>query len=329
MSLLEVEHLRVEFATEDGAVIAVKDVSFTLEAGEILALVGESGCGKSVTAMSIPRLLSGDDLTLGGSVRLNGVDLAALSERQMQEIRGKEISVVFQEPMTSLNPAYTVGHQIGEVLRRHEGLSRRQATARAIDLLELVGIPDPRRRVQSFPHQLSGGMRQRVMIAIAVACQPKVLLADEPTTALDVTVQAGVLDVIQNLRDSLGTAVILITHDLGVVADVADRVVVMYSGRRVEQAPVQAIFSRPQHPYTVGLLGALPARAVTQGGRRRLTEIPGMVPPPTSDPDECQFHSRCPRATSACTLERPPLGEVADGHLVACYHPGPGGHSAR
>lgn len=325
MTLLEVDNLRVEFRTEHGPAIAVKDVSFELGQAEILALVGESGCGKSVTAMSIPRLLSAGDTDISGAIRLDGVDLMSLPEKQLQQMRGKDLSVIFQEPMTSLNPAYTVGRQIGEVIQRHTSMSRRQVRERTVELLNLVGIADPRRRAAAFPHQLSGGMRQRVMIAMAVACEPKVLIADEPTTALDVTIQAGILDVIRDLRDELGTAVILITHDLGVVADIADRVVVMYAGRRVEQSDTQAIFTAPKHPYTAGLLGALPARAVHQDGRRRLAEIPGMVPPPTSDPDECQFQPRCPRASSACTEHRPDLDEMGEAHLVACHHPVPGG----
>ncbi|MFJ9034344.1 ABC transporter ATP-binding protein [Streptomyces sp. NPDC102274] len=324
MTVLEVSDLRVEYRTEDGPVIATKDVSFTLGRGEILALVGESGCGKTATAMAIPRLLDGGSATIGGSVVLDGVELTTLSEKRMQDIRGKDISVVFQEPMTSLNPSYTIGRQIGEVVRRHTGLSRAQVRERVVELLELVGIPDAAQRVRAYPHELSGGMRQRVMIATAVACDPKVLIADEPTTALDVTVQAGVLDIIRKLRDELGTAVILITHDLGVVADIADRVVVMYAGRHVEQSPTTALFDRPQHPYTLGLLDALPSRAVLRGARRRLTEIPGLVPPSTSDPDACQFAARCSRASSACTAARPPLEHVEDGHLVACYHPGRG-----
>jgi peptide/nickel transport system ATP-binding protein len=321
MSLLEVADLRVEFDTEDGTVIAVKDVSFDLEPGEIVALVGESGCGKSVTAMAIPRLLE-PGTRVGGRISLDGVDLATRSERDMQKVRGKEISVVFQEPMTSLNPAYTVGRQIAEVIKVHEGLPARAVRERVVELLDLVGIPDARNRVKAYPHELSGGMRQRVMIAIAVACNPKVLIADEPTTALDVTIQAAILDVIRRLRDTLGTAVVLITHDLGVVAEVADRVVVMYSGRRVEHAPTAELFARPQHPYTHGLLGALPGRAVERNGRRRLTEIPGLVPPPTSDPDECQFVARCPRATAECGAARPRFADVLPLHEVACYHPG-------
>jgi peptide/nickel transport system ATP-binding protein len=324
MPLLEVTDLRVQYQTEDGPVLAAKDVSFTLERGEILALVGESGCGKTATAMAIPRLLDGSTATIGGSIVLDGTDLTALPEKKMQEIRGKDISVVFQEPMTSLNPAYTVGRQIGEVIHRHTDLSRRQVRERVVELLELVGIPDARQRLGSYPHELSGGMRQRVMIATAVACDPKVLIADEPTTALDVTIQAAVLDIIRRLRRELGTAVVLITHDLGVVAEVADHVVVMYSGRHVEHSPTAAIFDAPQHPYTLGLLDALPARAALRGGRRRLTEIPGLVPPPTSDPDECQFAPRCARASTSCTAGRPALKSVAEDHLVACYHPGPG-----
>lgn len=325
MSVLAVEHLRVEFGTENGPVIAVKDVSFKLEKGEILSLVGESGCGKSTVAMSIPRLLGDSNVTLGGSVRLNGVDLSEFSEKRMQAVRGKEISVVFQEPMTSLNPAYTVGSQISEVLLRHEGLSRRAALARAVELLELVGIPDAQRRIAAFPHELSGGMRQRVMIAIAVACDPLVLIADEPTTALDVTIQAGVLDIFRRLRDNLGTSIVLITHDLGVVADIADRVAIMYAGRIVEMAPTVAIFAAPTHPYTRGLLGALPSRAVMQtDGRRRLTDIPGLVPSPSTDPDECQFAPRCASASGACTAARPAADLVAVGHSVSCYHPAVG-----
>jgi peptide/nickel transport system ATP-binding protein len=321
MTLLEVDHLRVTFDTEDGPVLAVKDMSFTLRAGEILALVGESGCGKSVTAMSVPGLLPTHGVRRAGAVRLAGRDLTTLTEHDLEAVRGKEISVVFQEPMTSLNPAYTVGRQIVEVIRRHQRIGRRQAMDRAVELLDLVDIPDARRRCASYPHQLSGGMRQRVMIAMAVACDPKVLIADEPTTALDVTIQAGVLQVIRTLCRTLGTAVVLITHDLGVVAQTADRVVVMYAGRPVEQASVTSLFAAPQHPYTMGLMGALPANAL-RGNTRRLAEIPGLVPAPTDDPDECQFASRCPRVTAVCLEHRPPLRELVAGHSVACCHPG-------
>ena len=320
MSLLEMVDVTVGFDTEDGMVHAVKGISLELDDGEILALCGESGCGKTVTAMSIPRRLPPDTTRLSGSITLAGRELTALPEREMREVRGKDVSVVFQEPMTSLNPSFTVGFQIIEVLRRHEHMSRSAARARAVELLGLVGIPDPARRIREYPHQLSGGMRQRVMIAISVACSPKVLIADEPTTALDVTIQAGVLNVFRDLRDRLGTAIILITHDLGVVADVADRAIVMYAGRAVEQAPVEELYARPRHPYTVGLLNALPSAAATTG-RRRLAEIPGMVPPPFTDPDECAFAPRCPRAEPDCTAVRPPFEKHGDSHLVACLHP--------
>jgi len=321
MSLLEITDLAVSFSTEDGEVHAVKQISLTLERGEILALCGESGCGKSVTAMSIPRLLPPETTRLSGSIRLDGTELTTLTERQLQAVRGRDVSVVFQEPMTSLNPAYPVGFQIAEVLRRHEKMSRRAARDRGVELLRLVGIPDPARRVKEYPHQMSGGMRQRVMIAMAVACAPKVLIADEPTTALDVTIQAGVLDVFRDLRDRLGTAIILITHDLGVVADIADRVVVMYAGRAVEQAPVGELFARPRHPYTRGLLGALPAAATMGEGHRRLTEIPGLVPAPYLDPEECAFRPRCPKAEADCGAQRPVLSPAGVDHLAACLHP--------
>ncbi|TQN43882.1 peptide/nickel transport system ATP-binding protein [Blastococcus colisei] len=321
--LLAVEDLRIRFQTEDGPVHAVNGVSFELARGEILALVGESGCGKSVTAMSIPGLLPAT-ATVTGSIRLEGTDLLSLSPKQLREVRGKDVSFVFQEPMTSLNPAFTVGRQIREVLQRHEGLSKRAAHQRAIELLELVRIPAPRQRVDEYPHQLSGGMRQRVMIAIGVACGPKILVADEPTTALDVTIQAGVLDILRRLRSELGTSIILITHDLGVVADLADRVVVMYAGRPVEQAEVHELFAHPQHPYTNGLLSAIPHRekGPEEVAVRRLVEIPGLVPSLRSDPDECVFAPRCPRRTEICVEHRPPLEPTRPFHPTACYHPG-------
>ncbi len=321
--LLEVDDLRIRFASEDGPVYAVNGVSFELGRGEILALVGESGCGKSVTAMAIPGLLP-PSATVLGSIRLEGTDLLTLSQKELREVRGKEVSFVFQEPMTSLNPSFTVGKQIREVLQRHEGLSKRDAHQRAVELLDLVRIPAPKSRVDEYPHQLSGGMRQRVMIAIGVACGPKILVADEPTTALDVTIQAGVLDIMRDLRDQLGTAIILITHDLGVVADLADRVVVMYAGRPVEQAEVHELFGHPQHPYTNGLLRAIPHRekGVEVVANRRLAEIPGLVPSLRSDPDECVFAPRCPRSTDICVQHQPPLEPTRPRHLVACYHPG-------
>ncbi len=322
-AVLEVLNLKVGFATEDGPVRAVNDVSFSVQAGEILAIVGESGCGKSVTAMSIPGLLP-PSADVEGSILLDGEDLRALPDRELRRVRGKEVSVVFQEPMTSLNPAFTVGKQIREVLQRHQGLSKRDAHQKAVELLDLVQIPAPQRRVDEYPHQLSGGMRQRVMIAIGIANSPKLLIADEPTTALDVTIQAGVLDIMKDLRERLGMAIIIITHDLGVVADVADRVVVMYAGRPVEEASVHELFAHPQHPYTVGLLGAIPHRekGVEEVAQQRLTEIPGLVPLLRADPDECTFHPRCPRATDICRSKRPPLEPVRPGHPAACYHPG-------
>jgi peptide/nickel transport system ATP-binding protein len=321
--LLAVEDLRVRFATEDGPVHAVNGVSFELRAGEILAIVGESGCGKSVTAMAIPGLLP-PTATVTGSIRLGGTDLLTLTPKELRAVRGKDVSFVFQEPMTSLNPAFTVGRQIREVLQRHEGLSKRAAQQRAVELLELVRIPAPHRRVDEYPHQLSGGMRQRVMIAIGVACGPKVLVADEPTTALDVTIQAGVLDIMRDLRDQLGTAIILITHDLGVVADLADRVVVMYAGMPVEEAEIHELFAHPQHPYTNGLLAAIPHRekGVDEVARRRLAEIPGLVPSLRSEPDLCPFAPRCPRSTEVCVSHRPPLEPTRPHHPTACYHPG-------
>jgi peptide/nickel transport system ATP-binding protein len=327
-SRLEVEDLRVEFATDDGQVLAVSGVSFAIGAGEVLALVGESGCGKSVTAMAVPGLLP-RNAARTGTIRLEGRDISGMSERELRQLRGRDISMVFQEPMTSLNPVLTVGYQIGEVLRRHEGLGRPQARARASELLDLVRIPEPRQRLREYPHQMSGGMRQRVMIAMAVACGPKVLLADEPTTALDVTIQAQVLDILRDLRQELGTSIVLITHDLGVVADIADRVVVMYAGHVVETGTADRIFAQPQHPYTLGLLGAVPRPGMTLAppgsgaAPRRLMEIPGLVPTLRRPPEECVFAPRCGRADAACRVQQPPLTETAPGQWAACVHPGP------
>jgi len=338
-TLLSVRDVTVRFDTDDGAVHAVDRVSFDLKRGEVLAIVGESGCGKSVTTMSLLGLLP-PTASVEGEARFNGgVDLIGAPEGELRRIRGREISFVFQDPMTSLNPVFTVERQVGEVLRRHLGMSKAQARERTIELLELVGIPSPERRVDEYPHQLSGGMRQRVMIAMAIACEPKVLIADEPTTALDVTIQAAVLDVLRELRERLGMAIVLITHDLGVVADIADRVVIMYAGQKVEEAPVAELFAHPQHPYTIGLLGAaprtadavLPAHGNGNGARRReepkrkrrrLVEIPGRVPALTAPPDHCPFADRCPRADERTRSEVPPLETVRPGHLVACFHPG-------
>jgi peptide/nickel transport system ATP-binding protein len=324
MALLEVNDLSVRFRTDRGPVHAVDRMSFTLDEGEVLGLVGESGCGKSVTALSMLQLLP-PSAEVSGEARFQGEDLLRIPAARLRRIRGKQISFVFQEPMTSLNPVFTVGRQIGEVLRAHLGLSRSAARARTIELLELVRIPAASRRLGEYPHQLSGGMRQRVMIAMAVACDPKILIADEPTTALDVTIQAAILDLMRELRARLGTAVILITHNLGVVADLADRVVVMYAGRRAEEAPVHELFAHPQHPYTIGLLGAIPRLGEDSGvgaGRARLQEIPGRVPALAELPQHCAFAPRCPRADELTWSQVPELREVRRGHFVACFHPG-------
>ena len=335
--VLRVRDLSVRFGTEDGTVSAVDEVDLDVGAGEIVALVGESGCGKSVTAMSLAGLLPGS-ASVEGSVRLRGQELVGAPERVLRPLRGRDITYVFQEPMTSLNPVLTVGRQITEVLQVHQKLGRTAARARAVELLALVGIPSPDRRVDEYPHQLSGGMRQRVVIAMAVACDPTLLVADEPTTALDVTVQAGILDVIRDLRDRLGTSVLLITHDLGVVADIADRVVVMYAGRVVEQAPVEELFARPRHHYTAALLGAIPTARRGEGDHR-LREIPGLVPVLAEQPDRCTFADRCPSADDLCRTSQPTLadsrspagGQVAGSrasHRVACWHPATGAEAA-
>jgi peptide/nickel transport system ATP-binding protein len=320
MSLLEVEGLSVRFDTDDGPVHAVDNLSFTLGDGEVLGVVGESGCGKSVSFMSLLRLLP-ETAVVDGSAQFEGVDLLAASNARLRAIRGRRIAFVFQEPMTSLNPAFKVGNQIGEVLRRHLSLSRIDARRRTIELLDLVRIPSPARRVDEYPHQLSGGMRQRVMIAMALACDPKILIADEPTTALDVTIQAGILDLMRDIRERLGTAIVLITHNLGVVADIADRVIVMYAGRKVEEAPVRELYAHPQHPYTIGLLGAIP-RPGAADEQGRLREIPGRVPSLAELPAACAFAPRCPRADDRTRSERPELREIRSAHLVACFHPG-------
>jgi peptide/nickel transport system ATP-binding protein len=321
--LLQVSDLSVRFDTDEGPVHAVDRMSFSLGEGEVLGIVGESGSGKSVTCMSLVRLLP-ETASIDGRALFDGRDLLALSPRRLRSVRGREISFVFQEPMTSLNPVFTVGRQIGEVLRRHLGLSRSAAEARVIELLRLVRIPAPERRVHEYPHQLSGGMRQRVMIAMALACDPKVLVADEPTTALDVTIQAGILDLLRDIRERLGTAVILITHNLGVVADIADRVLVMYAGRKAEESGVAELFAHPQHPYTIGLLGAIP-RPSEDGHVERLREIPGRVPSLRQLPVGCAFADRCPRADDTTRSHQPELREIRPDHLVACFHPGENG----
>ena len=313
--LLRVEDLKTYFYTDTAVVRAVDGVSFDVNAGETLAVVGESGSGKSVTALSILRLVSAPPgRTVGGRILFKGRDLLTLSPSEIRRIRGKEISMIFQEPMTSLNPVYSCGEQIIESLILHEHLSRRAARGRAIEMLQLVGIPAPEQRVDEYPHQLSGGMRQRVMIAMALACRPSILIADEPTTALDVTIQAQILELLKRLQRELGMAVILITHDLGVVAETADRVAVMYAGQIVEYCDVRAAFQHPLHPYTAGLQASLPSLGESED---RLRVIPGNVPNPARFPEGCRFHPRCAVAEAACRLE-PRLETFAGGHLSRC-----------
>ena len=321
MALLEVDRLQTHFRTPDGVNRAVDGVSFHVNAGETLAIVGESGCGKSVTAMSILRLIPEPPGKIAGAIRFQGRDLLTLPDREMRAIRGNEISMIFQEPMTSLNPVLTVGRQIGETLRLHQGLSASQAEAKAVEMLTLVGIPEPARRVREYPHQLSGGMRQRVMIAIALACNPKLLIADEPTTALDVTIQAQILELMRDLKHRVGAAIVLITHDLGVVAEVAERVIVMYAGRKVEEAEVGPLFRSPRHPYTQGLLGSMPKLGSSlHGDETRLAEIPGLVPSLKTKIPGCVFASRCPKVTDMCRQVAPALDEKAPGHVAACHY---------
>jgi peptide/nickel transport system ATP-binding protein len=319
--LLQVSDLSVRFETEEGPVHAVDRLSFTLGRGEVLGIVGESGCGKSASCLALVRLLP-DTAKISGRAELAGVDLLSLSKRDLRKVRARDVSYVFQEPLTALNPVLSIGSQIGEVLTSTVGLSRRDARDRTVELLRLVQIPAPERRIDAYPHQLSGGMRQRVVIAIALACEPKVLIADEPTTALDVTIQAGILDLLGEIRDRLGTAIILITHNLGVVADIADRVLVMYAGRNAEEADVHDLFAEPQHPYTVSLLAAVPRVDDTVAERGRLHEIPGRIPTLRELPDGCAFAPRCTRADGANCIHLPELRLVRDDHRVACWHPG-------
>src|SRR5580693_7703764 len=315
MALLEVRDLQTHFRTPEGINRAVDGVSFDVDEGETLAIVGESGCGKSVTSMSLMRLIPEPPGKIAGSVRFQGRDLLKLSDREMRAIRGNDISMIFQEPMSSLNPVLTVGRQIGETLRIHQGLDKQAAEARAIEMLTLVGIPEPRRRVREYPHQLSGGQRQRVMIAIALACTPKLLIADEPTTALDVTIQAQILDLLLDLRDELGMAIMIITHNMGVIAETADRVLVMYAGRVVEEAPVARVFDRPLHPYTQGLLECVPSLT---DATERLVAIPGTLPDPARRPPGCRFAVRCRHAMPACTASLPELSIYDTAHTAAC-----------
>jgi peptide/nickel transport system ATP-binding protein len=320
--LLQVEDLRTHFRTIDGTVRAVDGVSFHIAGGETLAVVGESGCGKSVTSMSILRLIQEPPGKITGRVLFQGTNLLDLSEREMRGIRGNAISMIFQEPMTSLNPVLTVGRQIGETLRLHQGMDEKQAEARAVEMLDLVHIPEAKRRVREYPHQLSGGMRQRVMIAMALACNPQLLIADEPTTALDVTIQAQILDLMRELKSKLGSAILLITHDLGVVAEMAERIVVMYAGRKVEEASARDLFATPRHPYTQGLLGAVPklGSSLEAKGRSRLSEIPGIVPNLRKPIIGCAFAGRCPAVTDICRSVTPVVEAKAPGHFVACHN---------
>ncbi|MGQ0584094.1 MAG: ABC transporter ATP-binding protein [Reyranella sp.] len=324
-ALLEVEDLGTWFYTRQGIVKAVDGVDFQVSSGETLGIVGESGCGKSMTALSLMRLIPDPPgRIVSGSVKLGGRDLLKISEEEMRGVRGNEISMIFQEPMTSLNPVMTIGKQIAEALILHRNLDRRAALKRAIEMLDLVRIPEPAQRSREYPHQLSGGMRQRAMIAMALACNPKLLIADEPTTALDVTIQAQILQLIVELQREFGAAVILITHDLGVIAETAKRVIVMYAGRKVEEAEVGELFAHPLHPYTVGLLASIPRldlmRGETERRTERLQEIPGIVPPLFDLPQGCAFAPRCGKADDLCRRERPGYEQKRTGHWAACWH---------
>ena len=317
--LLEVKNLRTQFPTRAGVVRAVDGVSFHVGEGELLGLVGESGCGKSITAMSVMRLVGAPGKIVSGEVWFAGENLLAASDARMRAIRGDDIAMIFQDPMTSLNPVYTVGEQIAEALRLHRNLNRKQARESAVEAMREVAIPDPGRRADDYPHQLSGGMRQRVMIAMALACDPRLLIADEPTTALDVTVQAQILDLLSDLQREFNSAIIIITHDLGVVAEVADRVAVMYTGRIVEESPVEELFARPKHPYTEGLLRSVPKLTAAEVKKAvRLSTIEGTVPKPTNLPEGCHFAPRCPHRMPRCTEGDLPLYQLEGGVSVRC-----------
>lgn len=321
-AILEVKNLKTQFKTDDGTLLAVDDVSFAVEKGKTLGIVGESGCGKSVTSLSIMRLIpEPPGKIVGGQILFNGKDLLRLSEAEMRKVRGNKISMIFQEPMTSLNPVFTIGNQISEAVALHnKAFGREQLRKRTIEMLELVGIPEPQKRIDDYPHQLSGGMRQRVMIAMALSCDPEVLIADEPTTALDVTIQAQILDLIRKLQKDFGTAVIMITHDLGVVAETCDNVAVMYAGKIIEYGTAEDVFYRPMHHYTRGLLNSVPH--FESGKRReRLTTIPGIVPSLLELKSGCRFRDRCPEARPNCAEVEPLLEELAPGHTAACYYP--------
>ncbi|KQN74835.1 ABC transporter ATP-binding protein [Devosia sp. Leaf64] len=319
LPVLQVSDLEIEIQSANGAFAVVSDMNLSVRAGETLCIVGESGCGKSMTALSLLRLLPDAAKIAGGKVLIDGEDFLAMNQRQVEDFRGEKIAMIFQEPLTALNPVLRIGEQIAESVRQHRKCSRREADARAVDVLRLVQMPDPERRAGQFPHELSGGMRQRAMIALALACDPKIIIADEPTTALDVTIQAQILGLISDLQKRLGTAQILITHDLGVVSEVADRVIVMYAGRKVEEASIFDLFDRPFHPYTIGLMGAVPGAGASSEAGDRLADIPGTVPPLWALPKGCAFAPRCPGASARCLEERPPFEEKRPGHWAACW----------
>ena len=318
--LLSLENLSTSFFTSKGVVPAVSKVSLSVGRGEVHGIVGESGCGKSVTSLSIMGLVAPPGKIVEGKILLGGRDLTRLDNDTMCELRGNEVAMIFQEPMTSLNPVFTVGRQVSESILIHRKVSREEARKRTLDMFRLVGIPEPETRYGCYPHQLSGGLRQRVMIAMALVCEPKLLIADEPTTALDVTIQAQILDLMRALRDKLDTAIILITHDLGVVAELCDRVTVMYAGTVVEEADIYTLFDRPSHPYTRGLMGSIPGTSASRGSDGRLTTIPGMVPNLLDLPSGCRFHPRCRMARPVCREQDPPLFDLGDGHTARCWN---------
>lgn len=315
-ALLEVKNLVTSFRTSEGSLQAVKDVSFHVDKGETLCIVGESGCGKSITSLSIMRLLASNGVIESGEVLLDNEPLQKLSDEQMRKLRGNKISMIFQEPMTALNPVLTIGYQLREPLLLHHKISKAEASKQGIELLRQVGIPNPEKRLNQYPHELSGGMRQRVMIAMALACHPSLLIADEPTTALDVTIQAQILDLINDLKEKLNMGVLMITHDMGVVAEVANRVMVMYAGKKIEEGPVEEIFNNPQHPYTVGLLNSVPN---VDDPDFELEPIPGNMPGLNEQISGCRFHPRCKFAMDKCKVEAPPEFTVSDGHCTNCW----------
>jgi peptide/nickel transport system ATP-binding protein/oligopeptide transport system ATP-binding protein len=318
-ALLSMENLSTSFFTSKGVVPAVSGVTVSVKPGEILGLVGESGCGKSVTSLSILGLISPPGRIVEGRILFEGRDLSKLDYNTMCGIRGNEIAMIFQEPMTSLNPVFTVGRQVSEAILLHRKITQAEAVQKTLEMFKLVGIPEPETRLDCYPHQLSGGLRQRVMIAMALVCEPKLLIADEPTTALDVTIQAQILDLMRDLRQRLNTAIVMITHDLGVVAELCDRVVVMYAGEVVEEADIYTLFEKPSHPYTLGLMGSIPGTEASMGADGRLQTIPGMVPNLLHLPKGCLFHPRCPYVKDVCREKRPPLFELGEGHCAKCW----------